>query len=128
MNDKYKITEMSIVNNKLVLKLKNINLSIYCDVDVCLKNIKTKEIFTADSFLGEDKILINLDSVRDLCTDNEYNLMINFQNEHNKEGLSTIISSELLESKDLDKLDLHSLGWFLRIADKNTPLLSSIRN
>lgn len=128
MRDKYKITDIKFNNNKIQLKIGNINLKNYSDIDVGLKNIKTKEIIPISSFLGEETILISLDSVRSLCTDNEYNIVINFESGKLSNALSTVVSSSLIKNLQLNKLDLSSIGWFLRINEKNIPLLSAIHD
>lgn len=127
MKDKYTISEISLINNKFNIELKNLNLSHFCDVEVGLKNIKTKEIIPVSSFLGENRILINLDSARELCTNYEYNIVLNFHNSNLNEALETTLSSVFINSGKLKELNLNSIGWFLRINDKNIPLLSAIK-
>lgn len=127
MKDKYTITDINLVNNKININLNDLKLSRYCDVEVGLKNIKTREVIPVSSFLGETSIQINLDSVRELCTNYEYNIVLNFQNDELDDALGTIISSELLMSGKLKNINLSSIGWFLRVNDKNIPLLSATK-
>ena len=127
MKNKYEVTHLSLENNKINIQINDLNLSHYCDVEVGLKNIKTKQVISVSSFLGEDIILIKLDSVREFCTNYEYNLVLNFQTNNLDEAIGTKASHCLIENSNFEKLDLSSIGWFLRINEKNTLLFSAIK-
>ena len=70
------LSSLELIMYKIKLKLNNIDFKEADEIEVILKNIKTRDIFIAEHSIENDFLNINLKSLSFICTDNEFMLLL----------------------------------------------------
>lgn len=121
------ISFIELTGYTLNLELTNINLKEVEEIEVVLKNVKTRDIFFGESSIKESIITVNLKSLNSLCSDNEFLLLLiikidglySFINPITKNTPNTL-------STDFESLDSAGVKWYLRSLENGELRLSTI--
>lgn len=111
--------------NTLILEFNDIDFSIYNKVSVFIKNIKTREVFKCSSFIRNTEINVNLDSIKHLCTDYEYIILIRAELNNSSYIIypKFTCKSKTYISNNSSK---NNHRWFIRISENGELRLSTI--
>lgn len=121
------ISNIELTGYILNLELTSIYLNQLEEVDVVLKNVKTREVFIADASIKNSIITINLDSLSTLCTDNEFLLLIIIKRDSNYYVITPTLSYDYhSKCAKLSSLDLINITWYLRTIENGELRLSTV--
>ncbi|MBU3106657.1 hypothetical protein [Clostridium gasigenes] len=121
------LSSLELIIYKIKLKLNNIDFKEADEIEVILKNIKTRDIFIAEHSIENDFLNINLKSLSFMCTDNEFMLLLIIKKNSVYSFLNPIIKNSSLNiTNNFTVLDLIPIEWYLRILDNGELRLSTI--
>lgn len=121
------ISDISLKGYLLTFKLDNIPLENLDEIEVVLKNSKTRNILIAPYTIKNSLLCINLKDLNFLCTDNEFLLLLVIKKHCNYFAINPI-SKYKYNSKYLNSycLDLIDITWYLRTLENGELRLSTI--
>ncbi|MBU3103024.1 hypothetical protein [Clostridium gasigenes] len=123
------LSSLELIMYKIKLKLNNIDFKEADEIEVILKNIKTRDIFIAEHSIKNDFLNINLKSLSFMCTDNEFMLLLIIKKDSVYSFLNPIIKNSSQNiTNNFIVLDLIPIEWYLRILDNGELRLSTIVN
>ncbi|MBU3131624.1 hypothetical protein KPL40_04100 [Clostridium gasigenes] len=123
------LSSLELIMYKIKLKLNNIDFKEADEIEVILKNIKTRDIFIAEHSIENYFLNINLKSLSFMCTDNEFMLLLIIKKDSVYSFLNPIIKNSSQNiTNDFIVLDLIPIEWYLRILDNGELRLSTIVN
>lgn len=113
-------------SNEVLIIPENINLSYFDEVNVTIKNIKTRDEYLCPFKIENNSFVIDLSSISYLFTDYEGSIFINLRKENLMYTLKPVIKKSTVLKKKLDTMNKGSYQWFIRILDNGEILFSSI--
>lgn len=122
-----KVSALGLTNYRIKLQLNNIYFKDIDEVDVVLKNVKTRDIFVGESSINNNTLHINLKSLSFMCTDNEFMLLLIIKRDDIYSVINPVIKGKYHDISDkFINLDLEGVEWYLRILENGELRLSAI--
>lgn len=104
----------------------NVDLNGFDEIQVVIKNIKTREEYFCPFIKGNNSITIDLSKVSHLFTDYEGSIYIVVRKEHFLYNLKPIVRNSTALKRELNYENKCLNKWFVRILDNGELLFSSI--
>lgn len=121
------ISALGLTMSKLSLQLNNMYFEDSDEIDIVLKNVKTRDIFIGESLTHNNIININLNPLTFMCTDNEFMLLILIKKDGIYSFINPIIKGSYHNiSDDSINLSSNNIDWYLRTLENGEIRLSSI--
>lgn len=105
---------------------ENIDLNFFEEIQVIIKNIKTKEEYFCPFTKDNNSILIDLSGISHLFTDYEGAIYIILKKDNIVYNLKPIIKNSTIIKNNLNGENKKSYSWFVRILENGEILFSSI--
>lgn len=123
---KLKIKKFVRASKEVTIVPENIDLNVFEEIQVIIKNIKTREEYFCPFIKDNNSIIIDLSKISDLFTDNEGSIYIILKKENVVYNLNPIIKSSTIIKNNLDDEAQKHNHWFMRVLDNGEILFSSI--
>lgn len=105
---------------------ENIDLNFFEEIQVIIKNIKTKEEYSCPFTKDDNSIIIDLSEISHLFTDYEGAIYIILKKDNIIYNLKPIIKNSTIIKNTLNNDNKHYYSWFVRILENGEILFSSI--
>jgi hypothetical protein len=105
---------------------ENIDLNFFEEIQVIIKNIKTKEEYLCPFTKNNNSIIIDLSGISHLFTDYEGAIYIILKKDNIIYNLKPIIKNSTIIKNNLNNDNKRYYSWFVRILDNGEILFSSI--
>lgn len=105
----------------------NINLSSFEEIQIIIKNIKTREEYFCPFIFDNNSITIDLSKLSHLFTDYEGSIYIILSKENITYSLNPIIKKSTILKSDLNNKSSRLYQWFIRILENGEILFSSVK-
>lgn len=105
---------------------ENIDLNFFEEIQVIIKNIKTKEEYFCPFTKDNNSIMIDLNEISHLFTDYEGAIYIILKKDNIVYTLKPIIKNSTIIKNSLNYEDKRYYSWFVRILENGEILFSSV--
>ncbi|MDV4151368.1 hypothetical protein R0131_11000 [Clostridium sp. AL.422] len=120
------LTSYLLINHCLTLCFNDINFNNYTKVSVFLKNIKTRETLKCISKIENNKLIIDLSSLKLLCTNYEFSIIAILEDNHSSIAIYPKLKSKNSTGKLTLTSDNSNIQWYLRFLENGKLRLSAI--